>query len=149
MLILCRNNIGNCNFISILLTIILFHCFFLCLSFWQSYSFSWVPLIVRVNNLTRAADLVLWFPKTSVSTHSWHQNGIVFMVPLNLTKSNCGSCCSTFLTIVFQGCLLAFKLEFSTSHCKLIVIMCGCALLCWKIVLLFCLWMKSRWCGLI
>ena len=46
--------------------------------------------IVCVYHLKRTVDLVLWsLDRTSVYTHSWHQNGlIVFTVLLNFTKLN-------------------------------------------------------------
>ena len=44
---------------------------------------------VFTNNLTRTADLVLWFPERTINiyTYPWHQNDIlVFTIPVNLTK---------------------------------------------------------------
>ena len=39
--------------------------------------------IVCVNNLKRAADLVLWFlDNTSVCTHSWHRNDLIVLTVL-------------------------------------------------------------------
>ena len=59
MLILCRNNIGNCSFISILLTVVLFHFFFLCVCHSDSPVSFLGASIVCVNNLKRTADLIL------------------------------------------------------------------------------------------
>ena len=39
-----------------------------------------------VLKIYRGKQIILWFPdRKSVCTHSWHQNVVVFMVPLNLT----------------------------------------------------------------
>ena len=61
-------------FFSILLAIVLFQFFFLCICHsWQSLFLFLGASIVWVNNLKRTADLVLWFPdRTSVCTHPWH-----------------------------------------------------------------------------
>ena len=70
----------------ILLTIVLFHFFFLCVCHLAVIFLG--ASLVCVNNLKGTADLVLWFPdRTAVCTHSWPlYNLIVLKASLNPTK---------------------------------------------------------------
>ena len=93
----CRTRQGNCSFTSILLTIVFFRFFFLCVCHSDSSIYFLGASIVCVNNLKRTADLVI-----SLTGHLFprHQNDLILLtVLLNLTKATKGKIKSPHYTV--------------------------------------------------
>ena len=85
MLMLCRNNVEELQFLSILLTIVLFRSTFsFCVYVTLKVIYFFLGASI-VNNLKRASDLLLLLPDRAsacTSSHPWHQNDAIV---INLT----------------------------------------------------------------